>query len=155
MRFFVRTKKNDTSNQISQRCVSLAPKFPPFLALVQIAAGLLCELPSRNSTRKFVCYVMLWYGNFIYTRYFLLVHLHLSIEKLTSLTNLKSKTKTKIIKMKRKHLLFKEALCKNNILLIKLIVHRKLSLNFPLNKLVDVNCRTSRGKLFQNTLPLY
>ena len=50
--------------------------------------------------------------------------------------------------MKRKHLLFKEALCKNNILLIKLIVHRKLSLNFPLNKLVDVNCRTSRGKLF-------
>ena len=57
--------------------------------------------------------------------------------------------------MKRKHLLFKEALCKNNILLIKLIVHRKLSLNFPLNKLVDVNCRTSRGKLFQNTLPLY
>ena len=27
------------------------------------------------------------------------------------------------------------------------------SLNFPLNTLGDVNCRTSRGKLFYNTLP--
>ena len=25
-------EKNDTSNQKSQRCVSFAPKFPPFLA---------------------------------------------------------------------------------------------------------------------------
>ena len=57
--------------------------------------------------------------------------------------------------MQKKHLLFKEAVCKNNILLIKLIVNQNLSLNFPLNKLGDVNCRTSRGKLFHNTLPLY
>ena len=35
--------------------------------------------------------------------------------------------------MKRKHLLFKEAVCKNRISLIKLFVNRNLSLNFPLN----------------------
>ena len=42
--------------------------------------------------------------------------------------------------MKRKHLLFKEAVCKNSISLIKLFDNRKFrSLNFPLNKLGDVN----------------
>ena len=56
--------------------------------------------------------------------------------------------------MKRKHLPFKEAVCKNNISLIKLIANRNLSFNFPLNKLRDANCCTSRGKLFHNTLPL-
>ena len=70
------------------------------------------------------------------------------------LSNLKAKIKAKIIKMKRKNLLFKEAMCKNRISLIKLFVNRNLSLNFPLNILGDVNCRTSRGKPFHNTLPL-
>ena len=42
--------------------------------------------------------------------------------KTNYLTNLESKIKTKIIKMKRKHLLFKEAVCKNSISLIKLFV---------------------------------
>ena len=70
------------------------------------------------------------------------------------LSNLKAKIKTKIIKIKRKHLLFKEAMCKNRISLIKLFVNRNLSLNFPLNILGDVNCRTSRSKPFHNTLPL-
>ena len=31
-----------------------------------------------------VWYGMVWYGNFIYTRYFLKVHLHSSIEKLST-----------------------------------------------------------------------
>ena len=73
---------------------------------------------------------MVWYGNFIYTRYFLQVHLHSSIEKTNFLTNLKSKIKTKIIKMKREHLLFKETMCKNRTSLIKLFVNRNLSLNY-------------------------
>ena len=73
---------------------------------------------------------MVWYGNFIYTRYFLQVHLHSSIEKTNFLTNLKSKIKTKIIKMKREHLLFKETMCKNRASLIKLFVNRNLSLNY-------------------------
>ena len=73
---------------------------------------------------------MVWYGNFIYTRYFLQVHLHSSIEKTNFLTNLKSKIKTKIIKMKRDHLLFKETVCKNRTSLIKLFVNRNLSLNY-------------------------
>ena len=73
---------------------------------------------------------MVWYGNFIYTRYFLQVHLHSSIEKTNFLTNLKSKIKTKIIKMKREHLLFKETVCKNRTSLIKLFVNRNLSLNY-------------------------
>ena len=77
-----------------------------------------------------VWYGMVWYGNFIYTRYFLQVHLHSSIEKTNFLTNLKSKIKTKIIKMKREHLLFKETMCKNRASLIKLFVNRNLSLNY-------------------------
>ena len=44
----------------------------------------------------------------------------LKYRKTSFLTNLKSKIKTKIIKMKRKHLLFKEAVCKNRKSLIKL-----------------------------------
>ena len=58
--------------------------------------------------------------------------------------------------MKIKHLLFKEAVCKNNILLLNLnyFTLKLRSLNFPLNTLGDVNCRTFRGKLFYNTLPL-
>ena len=57
--------------------------------------------------------------------------------------------------MKRKYLLFKEAVCKNNISLIKLIVNRNLRLLiFPQNELGDVNCPITRGKLFHNTLPL-
>ena len=40
------------------------------------------------------------------------------------LTNLKSKIKTKIIKMKRKYLLFKEAVCQKRMSLIKLFVNR-------------------------------
>ena len=60
---------------------------------------------------------MVWYGNFIYTRYFLQVDL---LSKTNDLTKLGSKKKTKITRMKRKHLLFKEAVCKNKVLLIKL-----------------------------------
>ena len=56
--------------------------------------------------------------------------------------------------MKRKHLLFKEAVCKNSKWLIKLFLNGNLSLNFPLKILRDVNCRTSRVKLFHNTRPL-
>ena len=52
-------------------------------------------------------------------------------------------------------LLFKEAVYKKSMSLIKLLMNRNLSLNFPLNKLGDVNCCTSRGKLFHNTLPTY
>ena len=48
--------------------------------------------------------------------------------KTNYLTNLESKINTKIIKMKRKHLVFKEAVCKNNISIIKLIVNRNLCL---------------------------
>ena len=44
------------------------------------------------------------------------------------LSNLKAKIKTKIIKIKRKHLLFKEAMCKNRISLIKLFVNRSFFL---------------------------
>ena len=69
-------------------------------------------------------------------------------------SNLKAKIKTKIIKMKRKHLLFKEAVGKHRISLIKLFFNRNLSLNYSLNILGDVNCRTSRGKPFHKTLPL-
>ena len=43
-------------------------------------------------------------------------------------TNLKTKIKAEIITMKRKHLLFKEAVCKNRILLIKLFVNPHLCL---------------------------
>ena len=72
----------------------------------------------RCGSNGMVWYGMVWYGNFIYTRYFLQVHLHSSIEKTNFLTNLKSKIKTKIIKMKREHLLFKETMCKNRTSLI-------------------------------------
>ena len=77
---------------------------------------------------KLVGYGMVWYGNFIYTRYFIQVHLHSSAcRKLTTYTVTKLevlKIKTKTIKMKIKHLLSKEAVCKNNILLIFIISHR-------------------------------
>ena len=46
--------------------------------------------------------------------------------KLTNLTELEYKIKTKIVKMKRKHLLFKEAVCKNNISLISIISQSKI-----------------------------
>ena len=52
----------------------------------------------------------------------------LEYRKTNFLTNLKSKIKTKIIKRKTKHLLFKEAVCKNRISLIKLFVNRNLCL---------------------------
>ena len=35
---FSRVKKNDTSNQKPQRCVSFAPKFPPFIAACSAAS---------------------------------------------------------------------------------------------------------------------
>ena len=52
----------------------------------------------------------------------------LKYRKTNFLTNLKSKIKNKIIKMKREHLLFKEAVCKNRISLIKLFVNQNFSL---------------------------
>ena len=45
--FFVRAKKNDTSNQIPQKCVDFAPKFPPFLALVDCSG--LAEIQRESS----------------------------------------------------------------------------------------------------------
>ena len=36
--FFSRVRKNDTSNQKPQRCVSFAPKFPPFIAACSAAS---------------------------------------------------------------------------------------------------------------------
>ena len=57
---------------------------------------------------------------FIHGISFRYIYIHYRITNF--LTNLKSKIKTKIIKMKRKHLLFKEAVCKNSISLIKLFV---------------------------------
>ena len=47
----MRKKKNDTSNQIPQRCVSLAPKFPPFLALVG-CSGLAMRVASQKFNAK-------------------------------------------------------------------------------------------------------
>ena len=35
---FSRVRKNDTSNQKPQRCVSFAPKFPPFIAACSAAS---------------------------------------------------------------------------------------------------------------------
>ena len=50
--FCTSEKNNDTSNQIPRRrCVSLAPKSSPFYGACRL--GSLCELPLRNSTRKF------------------------------------------------------------------------------------------------------
>ena len=36
---FFTCEKNDTSNQKPQRCVSFAPKFPPFIAACSAASG--------------------------------------------------------------------------------------------------------------------
>ena len=76
--FFCARKKNDTYNQISQRCVSLAPNFHLFLRLcrLQRARFASCLAEIQREVR------MVWYGNFIYTRYFLQVHLHLSRSRL-------------------------------------------------------------------------
>ena len=99
-------------------------------------------------------YGMVWYGMVtLFIHNVPLGTFTFKYRKTNFLTNLKSKIKAKIIKMKRK--LFKEAVCKNRISLIKLLSQSKfMSLNFPLNILGDVNCRTSRGKLFHNTLSL-
>ena len=51
------------------------------------------------------------------------------IEKTNFLTSLKTKIKEiKLIKMKRKHLLFKEAVCKNRISLVKLFINQNFLL---------------------------
>ena len=85
--------------------------------------------PSLGSATPFRPLAGTGNGNFIYRRYFLQVHnFTFKYRKTNFLTNLKSKIKTKIIKIKRKHLLFKEAVCKNRISLIKLFVNRNLCL---------------------------
>lgn len=64
---------------------------------------------------------MVWYGMvtlFIHGISFR--YIYIQVEKTNYLTKPESKIKTKIIRMKRKHLLFKEAVCKYNIPLIKL-----------------------------------
>ena len=53
-------------------------------------------------------------------------YIYIQVQKTNSLTKLESKIKTKIIKMKRKHLLFREAVCKNNMSLIQTISQSKL-----------------------------
>ena len=45
-------------------------------------------------------------------------YVYIQVKKTNCITKLGSKIKTKIIKVKRKHLLFKEVVCKNNISLI-------------------------------------
>ena len=75
---------------------------------------------------------MVWYGMVWYGMVTLFIHnvplgtFTFKYRKTNFLTNLKSKIKAKIIKMKRK--LFKEAVCKNRISLIKLFVNRNLCL---------------------------
>ena len=81
-----------------------------------------------------VWYGMVWYGMVWYGMVTLFIHgislryIYIHYRITNFLTNLKSKIKTKIIKMKRKHLLFKEAVCKNRKSLIKLFVNRNLRL---------------------------
>ena len=48
-RFFFTYEKNDTSNQKSQRCVSFAPKFLPFIGA---CSALALRVLRRHSTRK-------------------------------------------------------------------------------------------------------
>ena len=73
----------------------------------------------------------LWYGMvtlFIHGISIRYIYIRFKYRKTNFLTNLKYKIKTKIIEMKRKHLLFKEAVCKNRISLIKLFVNQNLCL---------------------------
>ena len=85
----------------------------------------------QGVTRVAGGYKGLWHGMvwqlYLYTL-FPSGTLTFNCRKTNYLTNLESKIKTKIIKMKRKHLLFKEAVCKNRISLIKLFVDRSLCL---------------------------
>ena len=81
----------------------------------------------RVKHRCFWKYGMVWYGMVtLFIHNVPLGTFTFKYRKTNFLTNLKSKIKAKIIKMKRK--LFKEAVCKNRISLIKLFVNRNLCL---------------------------
>ena len=73
-------------------------------------------------------YGMVWYGMVINFYLYTYRYIYIKYRKTNYLTNLESTIKTKIIKMKRKQLLFKQAVCKNSISLIKLFVNRNLGL---------------------------
>ena len=65
---------------------------------------------------------MVWYGMVTLFKHGISFR-YTFIEKTNFLTSLKTKIKEiKLIKMKRKHLLFKEAVCKNRISLVKLFI---------------------------------
>ena len=73
---------------------------------------------------------VVWYGNGMVTLFKHGISFRYTfIEKTNFLTSLKTKIKEiKLIKMKRKHLLFKEAVCKNRISLVKLFINQNLCL---------------------------
>ena len=69
---------------------------------------------------------MVWYGMVTLFQHGISFR-YTFIEKTNFLTSLKTKIKEiKLIKMKRKHLLFKEAVCKNKISLVKLFINQNL-----------------------------
>ena len=71
---------------------------------------------------------MVWYGMVTLFKHGISFR-YTFIEKTNFLTSLKTKIKEiKLIKMKRKHLLFKEAVCKNRISLVKLFINQNLCL---------------------------
>ena len=58
--------------------------------------------------------------------------------------------------MMRKNMLYMEDVCKNCVSLVLSNFTIEISFfNFGFKTLRDVNCRTSIGKLFHNTLALY
>ena len=72
--------------------------------------------------------IMVWYGMVTLFKHGISFR-YTFIEKTNFLTSLKTKIKEiKLIKMKRKHLLFKEAVCKNRISLVKLFINQNLCL---------------------------
>ena len=75
-------------------------------------------------------YGMVWYGMVTLFKHGISFRYTFIEKKKTNfLTNLKTKIKEiKLIKMKRKHLLFKEAVCKNRISLVKLFINQNLCL---------------------------
>ena len=89
-----------------------------------------CFFISVNDVRKTFPNGMVWYGMVTLFKHGISFRYTFIEKKKTNfLTNLKTKIKEiKLIKMKRKHLLFKEAVCKNRISLVKLFINQNLCL---------------------------
>ena len=86
------------------------------------------EEKNRRVPRRFLDERMVWYGMVTLFKHGISFR-YTFIEKTNFLTSLKTKIKEiKLIKMKRKHLLFKEAVCKNRISLVKLFIDQNLCL---------------------------